>query len=95
MIYGLNTTPNNLDGVTFSNVNISASSHMNLWYGSGIDLAGLTVNVPSGDAYANASPVTGATLTWAILDEADMRGAKVTEEQLQTIISGKNMKREP
>ena len=39
--------------------------------------------------------LSGATLTWAILDEADVRAAKVTEEQLQTVVSGKTVKREP
>jgi uncharacterized protein YjbI with pentapeptide repeats len=43
-------------------------------------------------SYAN---LQGADLTGAILDEADVRAAKVTEEQLQTAVSGKNVKREP
>jgi uncharacterized protein YjbI with pentapeptide repeats len=48
-------------------------------------------------SYANlqGADLTGATLTWAVLDEADVRAAKVTDEQLQTIVSGKNVKREP
>ena len=48
-------------------------------------------------SYANlqGADLTGATLTWAILDEADVHAAKVTEEQLQTVVSEKNMKREP
>jgi uncharacterized protein YjbI with pentapeptide repeats len=39
--------------------------------------------------------VQEADLTGAILDEADMPGAKVTEEQLQRVVSGKSLKREP
>jgi autotransporter-associated beta strand protein len=65
LIYGLNTTPNNTQNVSFNNVNISASSQMNFWYGSGIDLSGLTVNVPAGNMYANNSPVKGV-FTYAL-----------------------------
>ncbi|HEX6478008.1 MAG TPA: hypothetical protein VF043_04120 [Ktedonobacteraceae bacterium] len=36
----------------------------------------------------------GSDLTGAILDETDMPGAKATEEQLQTVVSGKSVKRE-
>jgi uncharacterized protein YjbI with pentapeptide repeats len=48
-------------------------------------------------SYANVQRVnlSGATLTWAILDEADVRGTKVSEEQLQTVVSEKNAKRQP
>jgi hypothetical protein len=35
---------------------------MNLWYASDVDLSGLTISVPPGDAYANATPVSGAYL---------------------------------
>ncbi|HEY4234635.1 MAG TPA: glycosyl hydrolase family 28 protein [Lacipirellulaceae bacterium] len=62
-IYGLNTDPVDLDGLSFKNVNISAFSHMNLWYAKNADLSGLTVTVPSFDAYANASPVPGVFLS--------------------------------
>jgi uncharacterized protein YjbI with pentapeptide repeats len=46
-------------------------------------------------ANLQGADLSGATLTWAVLDEADLRAAKVTEEQLQTVVSGKNVKREP
>jgi polygalacturonase len=62
LIYGLNTSPNNLDGLTFDDVNITANSHMNLWYAADVDLDGLSVNVPKSDAFANASPVPGVSL---------------------------------
>jgi autotransporter-associated beta strand protein len=62
-IYGLNTSPMNLAGVSFNNVSISASSHMNMWYGMGVNVSGLSITVPSGDAYKNASPVPGGYLS--------------------------------
>jgi hypothetical protein len=57
----------------------------------GVDLTGANLS------YANlqGADLTGATLTWVVLDEADLRAAKVSEEQLQTVVSGKNVKREP
>jgi len=35
------------------------------------------------------------SLNWADLDEADVRSAKVTDAQLQAVVSGKNVKRAP
>jgi uncharacterized protein YjbI with pentapeptide repeats len=62
----------------------------------GVDLTGATLTEAALiGANLQGADLTGATLTWAFLDEADVRAAKVTEEQLQTIVSGKNMKREP
>ncbi len=60
LIYGLNSTPDNIEGLSFSNVNISASSHMNLFYANGVDYSGLHITVPGGDPFANAAPVAGA-----------------------------------
>jgi uncharacterized protein YjbI with pentapeptide repeats len=62
----------------------------------GADLSGATLT-EAGLYGANlqAADLSGATLTWAVLDEADVRAAKVTEEQLQTVVSGKNVKRAP
>ncbi len=65
----------------------------------GADFSG--ANLQGGDltranlSYANlqGADLTGATLTGAILDEADVRAAKVSDEQLQTVVSGKNMQR--
>jgi polygalacturonase len=59
LLYGLNSTPNNVEGLSFTNVSISAASHMNLWYASAVDLSGLTVTVPNSDPFANANPVQG------------------------------------
>ena len=62
----------------------------------GADLTGATLTEAALiGANLQGADLSGATLTWAILDEADVRAAKVTEEQLQTIVSGKNVKREP
>jgi hypothetical protein len=62
-INGLNTSPDSIDGLSFSNVNISASKHTELWYANDVDLTGLSVTVPGSDAYANATPVKGAFLS--------------------------------
>ena len=68
---------------------------------TGVDLGGANLQevdlTKANLSYANlqGADLTGATLTGAILDEADVRAAKVTEEQLQTAVSGKNVKREP
>jgi uncharacterized protein YjbI with pentapeptide repeats len=53
------------------------------------------VGADLGGAQLQGVDLTKANLTWAVLDEVDLRAAKVTEEQLQTIVSGKNVKREP
>jgi hypothetical protein len=37
--------------------------------------------------------LTATTLTWVILDEAGVRAAKLSDEQLQTVTSAKNVKR--
>ena len=63
LLYGLNTTPNAMSGLSFSNVSISANTHMSLWYGDGIDLSGLKITVPGSDGFANASPIKGAFLS--------------------------------
>src|SRR5262249_41894505 len=67
LIYGLNistdgTAANAINGVAFSNVNIFASRHMDLWHGENVDLSGLKITVPGSDAYANTPPVHGARL---------------------------------
>jgi polygalacturonase len=59
LIYGLNTLPQSLQGLTFNNVNITANSAMDLWYASGVTVNGLIVNVPSTDPFADASPING------------------------------------
>jgi polygalacturonase len=59
LIFGLNTSPDSLSGLSFDNVNISAYASMELWYASDVDLSGLTVEVPYYDPYADASPVNG------------------------------------
>ena len=63
LLYGLNTAPSAMSGISFSNVSISANTHMSLWYGDGIDLSGLKITVPGSDGFANASPINGAFLS--------------------------------
>ena len=80
----------NMQGVDLTKANLS---YANL---QGADLSGATLTEAALiGANLQGADLTGATLTWAILDEADVRAAKVTEEQLQTIVSGKNLKRAP
>jgi hypothetical protein len=78
----------NLRGANLARSNLTGA---NL---EGADLAGanLTEAVVVG-ANLSAVDLTGAMLTWAILDDADLRMAKVTEKQLQSVGSGKAMKR--
>jgi polygalacturonase len=45
-INGLNTSPNSIDGLSFSNVKISANQQAQLWYANDVDLTGLSVAVP-------------------------------------------------
>jgi polygalacturonase len=59
LIFGLNTLPQSLQNVQFSGVNIAANSHMDLWYATGVTINGLTVEVPTTDAYFGASPDSG------------------------------------
>jgi uncharacterized protein YjbI with pentapeptide repeats len=79
----------NLRGVDLTKANLS---YANL---QGADLTGATLTEATLiGANLQGADLTGATLTWAILDEADLHAAKVSEEQLQTVVSGKNVKRE-
>jgi uncharacterized protein YjbI with pentapeptide repeats len=90
----------NLMGADLSGTNVQGAdlTKANLSYANvqGADLTGATL-IEAALIGANVQGVdlTGATLTWAMLDEADVRAATVTEEQLQSVISGKNVKREP
>ncbi len=80
----------NLQGADLTRANLS---YANL---QGVDLTGATLTEAALiGANLQGADLTGATLTWAVLDEADVRAAKVSEEQWQTVVSGKNVKREP
>ncbi len=46
-------------------------------------------------ANLQGADLIGATLTWAILDEADLRTARVTDEQPRTLSSDRHLKRAP
>ena len=79
-----------LQGVDLTRANLS---YANL---QGVELTGATLTEAALlGANLQGADLTGATLTWAILDEADVRAAKVSDEQLQTVVSRKNVKREP
>jgi polygalacturonase len=58
-IFGLFSTPDSLQNITFDNVNIQAGSDMEFWYASGIDYSGLTVTIPSSAGHSHDSPVPG------------------------------------
>jgi uncharacterized protein YjbI with pentapeptide repeats len=80
----------NLQGADLTQANLS---YANL---QGVNLTGATLTEAAlMGANLQGADLSGATLTWAILDEADVRAAKVTEEQLQAVISEKNVKRDP
>jgi uncharacterized protein YjbI with pentapeptide repeats len=80
----------NLQGVDLTKANLS---YANL---QGADLTGATLaEAALIGANLQGADLTGATLIGAILDEADLRAAKVTEEQLQAVVSGQNVKRDP
>ena len=80
----------NLQGVDLTKANLS---YANL---QGADLSGANLTEAGLiGADLQGADLTGAILTWVLLDDADLRAAKVTEEQLQTVVSGKNVKREP
>jgi uncharacterized protein YjbI with pentapeptide repeats len=89
-LVGADLSGANLQGADLIRANLSYADLQ------GADLTGanLTEAALIG-AQLQGTDLTGANLTWAILDEADVRAAKVTEEQLQTVISGKNVKQGP
>ncbi|HET9999381.1 MAG TPA: pentapeptide repeat-containing protein [Ktedonobacteraceae bacterium] len=92
---GANLTGADLGGAKLQRVDLTKAnlSYANL---QGADLSGATLTEATlMNANLQEADLSGATLTWAILDEADLRAAKVTEEQLQAVVSGKNVKREP
>jgi uncharacterized protein YjbI with pentapeptide repeats len=80
---GANLRSADLTKASFSGANLQ---------GADLTDATLTEATLSG-ANLQGADLTGATLTYALLDEADLRNARVTDEQLQTISTGKNMKR--
>lgn len=62
-ITGLSSNPMNIQNITFSNVSISAAKQMDLWYAQNVDLSGLTVTVPTSNAYyTGTGPTSGVYL---------------------------------
>ncbi|HZZ28073.1 MAG TPA: glycosyl hydrolase family 28 protein [Pirellulales bacterium] len=67
-INGLNATTdpvnklyaNALDGLAFSNVHLTGSADMQLYYGADVDLSGLTVTAPPSDLFGLTNSTTGA-----------------------------------
>jgi len=62
LITGLSFSPANIQNLEFDNTTIQAASQMDLWYAANVDLSGLTVTVPTNNAYYGASPVSGVYL---------------------------------
>jgi fibronectin-binding autotransporter adhesin len=63
--FDLNTTPSNLEGLSFNNVNINSGSAMSLWWGTNINLSGLTVNHPvDQEDLTNVTQAGAANITW-------------------------------
>ena len=79
-----------LQGADLTRANLSYANAQ----GADLSEATLTEALLIG-ANLQGADLSGATLTGAILDEADLRAAKVTEKQLQMVISRRDLKREP
>lgn len=65
LITGLSFSPANIQDLEFLNTSIQASSQMDLWYAANVDLSGLTVVVPTSNAYfipTAQEPVSGVYL---------------------------------
>jgi uncharacterized protein YjbI with pentapeptide repeats len=87
-LIGADLSGANLRGADLAKANLSRAS---------LQRADLTdANLAEGTfvgADFQEADLTGATLTWATLDDADLRTAKVTEKQIETLGSSKNLKR--
>ncbi len=65
LLYDLNTTPSNLTGLSFSNVTDNASSGMSLWWGTNINLSGLSTNQAiDEEGLTNVTPMGAVSITW-------------------------------
>ncbi len=63
--FDLNTTPSNLQGLSFNNVTINSGSAMSLWWGTNINLSGLTVNhAVDQEDLTNVTQAGPANITW-------------------------------
>jgi uncharacterized protein YjbI with pentapeptide repeats len=91
---GANLVGADLSVAQFQGVDLTKAnlSYANL---QGANLSGATLTKATlVGVNLQGADLTGSTLTWAILDEADLRAAIVSEEQLETVVSHKDMKRE-
>src|SRR5580704_5575220 len=69
LFYDLNTTPSNLTGLSFNNVNVNSTGAGDLWWGSNINLSGLTENHAlntgtAGNTLTNVTQPGAVNITW-------------------------------
>jgi len=65
LLYDLNTTPANLVGLSFNNVSLNSSSASKMWWGTNVNLSGLTANQSLGEAdLTNVTAPGAVSITW-------------------------------
>jgi autotransporter-associated beta strand protein len=65
LLYDLNTTPANLEGLSFDNVSLNSGSASKIWWGTNVNLSGLTANQSLGEAdLSNLTAQGSVSITW-------------------------------
>jgi autotransporter-associated beta strand protein len=65
LIYDLDTTPQNLQGLSFSNVSLNSNSASKMWWGTNVNLSGLTANQSLGEQdLTNVTAPGAVSITW-------------------------------